>query len=417
MAPDHPVGKQCRDRKDAMKRLTFILTQSLECPSGLGRYWPLAQGLAERGYRVTVLALHPDFANAPERRFSRDGVEIRYVGQMHVHKSASDKLYFGSLALLWISAVATLKLTWAALTTPSEIYHIGKPHPMNGLAAIVLLALGRSVFLDCDDIEATSNRFGGRWQRSIVAWFEDHLPRWVRGVTVNTTFLRDRVRPLVPEDRPVVLVPNAVDSLRCQAPDPAAVADVRRQHQLAGHRVVAYVGSMSLTNHAVDLLLEGFASVVADKVPDALLVLVGGGEDLPTLKQLAVDLDIDSRVRLIGRVPPGEVMAYYAGAEVAADPVHDDEVAQARSPLKLYESLAAGIPIVTGDIGDRRDALDGNSLMLVPAGDARALGKAIVRLLEDPDARERIRRWAESHREQFFWENRIDEFARVYDSI
>jgi glycosyltransferase involved in cell wall biosynthesis len=417
VAPDHPVGKQRRDRKDAMKRLTFILTQSLECPSGLGRYWPLAQGLVERGYRVTVLALHPDFANAPERRFSRDGVDIRYVGQMHVRKSASDKQYFGSLALLWISSLATLKLMWAALTTPSEIYHIGKPHPMNGMAAILLLALGRSVFLDCDDIEATSNRFGGRWQRSIVAWFEDYLPRWVHGVTVNTTFLRARVRPLVPEDRPVVLVPNAVDSLRCQPPDPAAVADIRRKHQLAGHRVVAYVGSMSLTNHAVDLLLEGFASIVAGHVPDALLLLVGGGEDLPTLKQLAVDLDIDSRVRFIGRVPPDEVMAYYAGADVAADPVHDDEVAQARSPLKLYESLAAGIPIVTGDIGDRRDALDGNSLMLVPAGDARALGKAIVRLLEDPDARERIRRWAESHHEQFFWENRIDEFALVYETI
>ena len=417
MAPDYPVGKQRRDRKDTMKRLTFILTQSLECPSGLGRYWPLAHGLVERGYRVTVLALHPDFARVPERRFSRDGVEIRYVGQMHVRKSASDKQYFGSLALLWISALATLKLTWAALTTPSEIYHIGKPHPMNGVAAIVLLALGRNVFLDCDDIEATSNRFGGGWQRSVVAWFEEYLPRWVRGVTVNTTFLRDRVSPLVPEDRPIVLVPNAVDSLRCQALDPATVADVRRKHQLDGHRVVAYVGSMSLTNHAVDLLLEGFAGVVADKVSDALLLLVGGGEDLPALKQLAIDLEVSSRVCFVGRVPPGEVMAYYAGADVAADPVRDDEVAQARSPLKLYESLAAAIPIITGDIGDRRAALDGDSLMLVPAGDAHALGEAIVRLLEDPDARERIRRWAESHREQFFWENRIDEFARVYETI
>lgn len=416
MARGDPVRRLRRDRKDTMKRLTFILTQSIECPSGLGRYWPLAQGLAKRGYQVTILALHPDFANLTERRSRRDGVEIRYVGQMHVQKTASRKQYFGSLALLRVAATAALKLTWAALRTPSEIYHIGKPHPMNGIAAMTLLALRRRVFLDCDDLEATSNRFGGRWQRAIVAWFEDHLPRWVHGVTVNTTYLQTRVRSLVPDNRPVLMIPNAANAAHFQAPEPDLLHKIRQEHQLGEKPVVAYIGSMSLTSHAVDLLLQGFAGVVAAQVPDAVLMLVGGGEDLPALKRLASDLKIDSRVRFTGRVTPSEVAAFYAVADLAVDPVLDDEVAKARSPLKLYESLAIATPIVTGDVGDRRDALGGESLALVPAGDAEALGQGLAMLLQNSAARERLRRWAVEHREQFLWESRVEKFARIYET-
>jgi glycosyltransferase involved in cell wall biosynthesis len=399
-----------------MTRVTFILTQSLECPSGLGRYWPLAQGLAKRGYDVRVLALHPTYHELTQRRFIRDGVTIWYVGQMHVRKAGSEKHYFRPARLVWVAAVATLRLTWAAITTTSDRFHIGKPHPMNGIAALALLALRRRVYLDCDDLEATSNRFGAGWQRAVVSWFEDHLPRWVCGVTVNTTFLLTRLRPLVPEDRPIVLVPNAVSSTRFQMPDPGAVAQVRQQHRLEERPVVAYVGSMSLTNHAIDLLLESFAQVVTREIPEAALMLVGGGEDLALLQAMAIDWGIQENVRFVGRIPPDDVPAYYAAADVVVDPVYDNEVARARSPLKLYESLAVGTPVVTGDAGDRRRALDNNEAMLVPAGDANALGVRLVAILEDSGAREGLRRWAASRREELFWENRIDEFVRVYET-
>jgi glycosyltransferase involved in cell wall biosynthesis len=399
-----------------MNRVTFVLTQSLECPSGLGRYWPLARGLATRGYEVRVLALHPDYGSLSQRRFVREGVEVQYVGQMHVRKAGSHKRYFGLVKLLWVASVATLKLTWAALLTPGDRFHIGKPHPMNGIAALALLALGRKVYLDCDDLEAGSNRFGTEWLRKVVAWFEDHLPRWVRGVTVNTHFLMARLRPLVPEKRHIVLIPNAVDAARFRTLDAGIVAQVRQLHHLEGRPLVAYVGSMSLTNHAVDLLLESFAQIVARRIPHAALMLVGGGEDLAVLEDMVNDWGIAESVCFTGRIPPEQVPAYYAAADIAVDPVRDDDVARARSPLKLYESLAMGTPVVTGNVGDRHRALHGNEAMLVPAGDARALGDRLVALLEDSGARERLCEWAASHHQQFFWENRIGELVRLYET-
>jgi len=400
---------------DTPQRVTFILTQSLDCPSGVGRYWPLARGLAARGYRVRVLALHPDFEALTQRRFNRDGVAVRYVGQMHVQKTGSQKRYFGPLRLLWVVGLATFKLTWVAITSPSDLYHLGKAQPMNGIAALALLVLGRRVYLDCDDYEAASNQFGAEWQRKVVAWFEDHLPSWVHGVTVNTSFLQARVRSLVPESQRVVLVPNAVSSKRFQMPGAEAVAEIRRRHRLDGYPVIAYVGSMSLVNHSIGLLLEGFAWVVIKEVPQAILMLVGGGADLALLRNRAVELGVERSTRFAGRVPPGDVPAYYAAADVSVDPVLNNQIAQARSPLKLYESLAVGTPVVTGDVGDRRQALGDNEAMLVPAGDADALGKRLSALLQDSAARASLRAWAMESREQFYWESRITEFIRVYE--
>ncbi|MFX1411393.1 MAG: glycosyltransferase [Promethearchaeota archaeon] len=400
----------------APKQITFILTQSLDCPSGIGRYRPLAQGLTAYGYRVRVLALHPNFGMLTQRRIHHDGVEVWYVGQMHVQKTGSQKRYYGPLRLVWVAALATFKLTWAAITSPSDAYHLGKAQPMNGVAGLALLALRRRVYLDCDDFEAASNRFEAEWQRKVVAWFEDRLPSWVHGVTVNTRFLQARVQSLTPGNQRVVLVPNAVSSKRFQMPDAEAIAEVRCRHRLGDRPVVVYVGSMNLANHAVDLLLESFVQVVVNELPQAILVLVGGGADLAWLQNRAAEMEIADNTRFVGWVPPDDVPAYYAAADISVDPVRDDETAQARSPLKLYESLAVGTPVVTGDVGDRRLALGNNEAMLVTPGDAHALGKRLSSLLQDDATRAWLRAWAIKHRDRFFWESRIDEFIRVYES-
>jgi hypothetical protein len=44
-----------------MSKITFLLTQDLESPSGLGRYWPMARYLAALGHQVKIGALHSNF--------------------------------------------------------------------------------------------------------------------------------------------------------------------------------------------------------------------------------------------------------------------------------------------------------------------------------------------------------------------
>ena len=142
-------------------RILYLLTQDLESPSALGRYYPLAQGMANLGHQVHIAALHADYGSLQQTRVRKRGVDVWYVAQMHVRKQADLKSYYPAPQLLALMARATWALTRAAMTVPADVVHIGKPQPMNSVAGLVARYVRRRrVLLDCDDYEAASNRFG-----------------------------------------------------------------------------------------------------------------------------------------------------------------------------------------------------------------------------------------------------------------
>lgn len=398
-------------------RITFLISQSLESPSGLGRYWPVAKELQRLGHHVTILALHHDLRSLTERRLVRDGVDIWYVGQMHVRKIGDTKLYYGRLALLLVVARATLGLLWGALRVPADVYHVCKPHPMNAIAGFVASRLRRKpLYLDCDDYEAGSNRFSSESQRRVVAFFEDRLPRYASGITTNTRFSMQRLLGLgYPKDR-IFFVPNGVDRDRFGMPDPSHEEQIRRELDIGDASVVLYLGSMSLASHAVDLLVDAVPAIVAS-CNTATLLLVGGGEDLKALRDQADRSDAGRHIRFVGRVPPDQALAYYHLARVVVDPVRDDLAARARSPLKIVEALACGVPVVTGDLGDRREMLREGALgsVAVP-GSVADLAQKVVALLKDPDRHTRMSRAALEQREEWYWDRLVRAFAVVYDA-
>lgn len=356
-------------------RILFLLTQDLESPSGLGRYWPLACGLAKLGHEVTLAALHANFQSLTQTQFTQNGVHVQYVAPMHVLKTGNEKRYYPPTKLAQIVTQATLALTRAAWNTPADLIHLAKPHPMNSVAGLLAMR-GRRVLLDCDDYEAGSGHFKGAWQRRGVAWFERNVPRWVRGVTTNTHFMQEKLQAWGVPPSHIYHLPNGVDSARFK-PDPARVAALRAQWDVRGEPVIAFIGTMSLVSHPVNLLVDAFADLVRTH-PAALLLLVGGGEDLAMIREQAAQVGVAARLRCVGRVPPSDVVNYYALADVSVDPVYDDEAARGRSPLKMFESWACGIPFVTADVGERRRSMgDPPAGGLVRAGDVPALADAI----------------------------------------
>ena len=397
-------------------KITFLLTQSLESPSGLGRYWPVAKELRRQGHEVTILALHHDFRALVERRFTREGVHVWYVGQMHVRKVGSDKFYFKPLARLWVVARATLALLWAALRVPTDVYHVGKSHPMNSIAGIIASRLrNKPLYLDCDDYEAGSNYFSKPIQQQVVAYFENHIPKWAQGITVNTHFMANRLKKLEYPDEKVIYIPNGVDRERFSKVNVNQVNALRKRLGLEDYKVVLYMGSMSLCSHAVDLLLEAFQIVIASQ-SNVQLLLVGGGEDLGKLQEQAQQLGITNNTHFIGRIAPEEVPLYYCLADVAVDPVRNDPAAKGRSPLKMFESWASGVPFVTADVGDRRFLFGTPPAGILPSiCSSAAIANAILLLLHDSHIQKTVSALGEERVKAFFWDVLVHRFMEVYN--
>lgn len=398
-------------------RITLLLTQSLEYPSGLGRYFPIAKELVRLGYEVNILALHPGFATVHPRSFSLNGVDISYVGQMHVRQVGDQRLYFRPLVLIWVAALSTLRLTLKALGANTDLFHLGKPQPINGMAALIAAKFLRRkpLYLDCDDYEAESNRVSGNWQKGVLARFENGLPRYTQGLTVNTRFLKERIVGLGYPPERIIRVPNGIDRARFTGLDPEYVSKLKSSLGLENHKVVVYLGSISLASHPLQLLLQAFEKV-SERLSTARLILVGGGEDLETLRNMIPRIGLEGKAFLLGRVKPEIAPYYLAMGDVSVDPVMDDPVARARSPLKIVESMAVGVPVVTGDVGDRSEYL-GNGLagILVEPGDAEALADGLLGVLAHEDRAYAMAQATQEMRERYYWDVLIRDFCKIYD--
>jgi glycosyltransferase involved in cell wall biosynthesis len=143
----------------------------------------------------------------------------------------------------------------------------------------------------------------------------------------------------------------------------------------------------------------GLVVEAAALVRRARFVVVGGmpngragDADVAELAARARKVGAADRVELRGYVPYGRVRDELAGAAVALLPLPDEPVARYfTSPLKLFDYMAAGVPIVASDLPSLREVLrDGDNALLVAPGDAAAAAGAIDRLLADPALARRL---------------------------
>jgi glycosyltransferase involved in cell wall biosynthesis len=396
-------------------QILFLLTQDMESPAGAGRYFPLARGLVKLGHQVTIAALHADFNSLRETHFENKGVHIYYVAQMHVLKQGNRKLYYPPHRLLALMARASWALSRAALSLPADIVHIGKPHPMNSVAGLLARRLrGKKIFLDCDDLEVATSHFSGKWQKWGVALFEDGMPKQVHHITTHTYYLRDRLLRLgIPAER-ITYLPNGVDTERFTCPDPDELDQLRYSLGLQGKKVVAFVGSLSLPSHPVDLLLEAYHKV-HEAVPESKLLIVGGGEEFDRLNKSVQEMGLRESTIFTGRIPAAQVPLYYRLADVIVDPVIDNEVGRTRLPLKMFESWASQVPFVTADVGDRKTVIgEPPAGLLAKPGQAGSLASMILQVLQNKKLAQQLRQSGTERINQYAWDKLAQNLEAIY---
>ncbi len=194
----------------------------------------------------------------------------------------------------------------------------------------------------------------------------------------------------------VWIIPNGVDAERF-APRRGS-----RPAALPARNVplIAFAGSFRPW-HGLDDHVEAFAQLPAASHYGPHLVCVGDGPEREALKRKFAMLGVASRVHLPGRVPHADVPVWIGGADAAVAPYPAVEGFYF-SPLKIYEFMALGLPIVASAIGQVRDIVpDGERGFLYPPGNAAALAATISRVITDHAEAERraenARAWVLEH--------------------
>lgn len=184
----------------------------------------------------------------------------------------------------------------------------------------------------------------------------------------------------------VHVLPNGVDT-HAVVPSPGLAAPASGTPFTVG-----FVGTLKPW-HGVETLLEAFARLVAVDSSYRLLV-VGDGPLAGSARTRLQSRGLGCSVRMVGAVPPAEVPALLQRMDVAAAPYPSMETFYF-SPLKVYEYLAAGLPVVASRVGDLPAVLDHGRLgVLVEPDDPEALARAVAVLRADPQRRELMGRAA-----------------------
>jgi glycosyltransferase involved in cell wall biosynthesis len=247
---------------------------------------------------------------------------------------------------------------------------------------------------------------GQRWLLERIACYPD-----LQLVVALTSFIKERfVRMGFPAAK-VLVQPDGVDlSLFENLP---GKNECRKRLGLPEDcLIIGYIGRFKTLEmeKGIPELIHAMTYLLSFDGKEPLLMCVGGPMDaVPRYVSLARRLGVpDHRVRFIDRVPNSEVPSWMHACDVVTIPWPWTEFsAYFTSPLKLFEYMAAGVPIVATDLPSLREVLrHGENAWLVEAGSPRSLADGLRLLLSQVSIAQRLAKNARSEVQRFTWQKR-----------
>ncbi|MGE2736921.1 glycosyltransferase family 4 protein [Mycolicibacterium vaccae] len=179
-------------------------------------------------------------------------------------------------------------------------------------------------------------------------------------------------------------VPPGVDAQRF-VPDEVARARLRARYGL-GQRPVVVCVSRLVPRKGQDMLIRAFPAI-RQRIPDAALVIVGGGPHRDSLHRLAHSFGVTEDVVFTDGIPADELPAHHAMADVFAMPCRTRGGGLDVEGLGIVylEASSSGVPVVAGRSGGAPETvLDGKTGTVVDGWDVGAIAAAVGDLLAEP---------------------------------
>jgi glycosyltransferase involved in cell wall biosynthesis len=350
--------------------------------------------LTSAGYRVSVIALR----GAGQSFFEFvDGVRVYRVPLLEVFKktSAATPGRVGQL-LLRLKAFLGYAVEYAYFTTAClvvscyvflrrgfDVIHAHNPPDTLFLVALPFKLLGRKFVFDHHDLSPELYRSRYQVDECLVTRvlrFNEWCSLKLANITIATNESYKRVQMDRGRRDPskIFIVRNGPDSVRMTPVPP------NQRLRNMNKWILVYVGSLN-PQDGLDYLLRSLHCLLHDlKRSDFHCVIMGTGDSLQDLRDLAGTLALNGCVELTGFISDEDLQANLAAADICLDPDPSSPLNDVSTWIKVMEYMAAAKPIVSFDLKETRFSARDAAIYVQP-NDETKFAEAIAKLMDQPE--------------------------------
>jgi glycosyltransferase involved in cell wall biosynthesis len=240
------------------------------------------------------------------------------------------------------------------------------------------------------------------------------LNRWAKKVLILNEGMRQEAIDYGISPLKLLLMPNPVDTNVFSPALPEEEVRLRERFAIPlTVPVLMYCGRLA-PEKSLSTLLDSY-KIVLEKIPEAVLILVGEGPSRSDLQSQAKQLGLtDQNIRFTGRVDPVDVSQWLKIATLFALVSPSEGF-----PCALEEAMSTGLASVATDIpGNRQLVQDGLQSILTPVGDTKKIAASIVLLLQDATMRNRMGLAAREHiLANYATQHVVDAYEAVFKTV
>lgn len=392
----------------AAARRVLIVVENLPCPFDR-RVMQEARTLAGAGYLVSIIC-----PKAPgyEKSFEViDGIEI--------HRHWLPREADGAFGYALEYGVALVMEFWLSLKIAFgrgfDVLQACNPPDTIFLIAGFFKLFGKKFVFDHHDInpELYEAKFGkkGWGRRLLVALERMSFQTADMVISTNESYRRIAIDRGGKDPDDVFVVRSGPDltRLRRVAPNPALKKGRRY--------LVGYVGVMG-KQEGIDLLLQSVHHIVhVQKRTDIQFGLVGGGTELPAMRELARQLGVDEYVTFTGRAPDAVLLEMLNTADLCVNPDRANEMNDRSTMNKIMEYMALGKAVVQFDLTEGRVSA-GDASWYARPNDVTDLAQKMVALLSDENQRQHMGAIGRERVETALsWQHEAPRLLAAYDNL
>lgn len=244
-----------------------------------------------------------------------------------------------------------------------------------------------------------------------IGRYKKYLKRCAQIIVLTNPIKKDLISLGINGDK-ILISPDAVD-LQVFDID-MDISQARERVKLPlNKKIICYTGSFNTKG-----MDKGIADILdALKIlnnENILFVAVGGSAvDIEFYSKLAQENNVDQNVIFLGPVDQGTLAIYQKAADVLLMPFpYNKHYAFYMSPLKMFEYMASGRPIIASDLPSVRDVLNSENCIFCQPDDAKDLADKIILALHDEHLVDRITQRASQDIKNYTWDKRAQDIIK-----